>query len=186
MDTVPHLRVKIHIYLLLFIFVPFYITNTCTIYISSFYSRSGSGSGTLWKTLLFGIRNRLFKILAVVLTNFATLLLLHLSCYLSSWLVVNDLCFVSGGQPDLRVLVTRRSEVGSRRQQVSLLDKEDKEKNAGKHSLFEQFIRNFLKCVNTTSIYFFTTRTNIKMRIWLNNVNWYPPTGVPSYLLVFG
>ncbi len=35
----------------------------------------------------------------------------------------HDLRFVSGGQPDLRVLVTRRSEVGSRRQQVSLRNK---------------------------------------------------------------
>jgi hypothetical protein len=50
------------------------------------------------------------------------------SCYFSPWLVLNDLWFVSGGQPDLRVLVTRRSEVGSRRQQVSLQDKEKSRK----------------------------------------------------------
>jgi hypothetical protein len=149
-----HLIVEIHIYLLLFIFIFLVvsITNTGTIYISISISRSGSGSGTLWKKLLFGNRNKWFNILAVLLLNFVTfasvlllffmadnewpllcvmslscwptLSLLLLSCYVSSWLVLNDLWFVSGGQPDLRVLVTRRSEVGSRRQQVSLRNTE--------------------------------------------------------------
>ncbi len=93
---------------------------------------------------------------------------LLLSCYLSSWLALNDLWFVPGGQPDLRVLVTRRSEVGSRRQQVSLWNKEKcmseiYTKVLWKHWFFKQIITNFLLCVKKT-------RTKIKNCMCIDNV----------------